>query len=69
MDARILQVLPKALTLLIFVNEEPKLVLMSRVVYENGLERGMEDSYINVKRDMELVVEPVLIRTFNNPAE
>jgi PHD/YefM family antitoxin component YafN of YafNO toxin-antitoxin module len=50
-------------------NGEPKLVLMSREVYENGLGKVTEDVCINVKRDIELVAEPVLIRTFNNPAE
>ena len=50
-------------------NGEPKLVLMSRTVYEKGFGKGMENAYINVKRDLELVAEPVLIRTFNNPAE
>lgn len=50
-------------------NGLPKLVLMSREVYENGLGKVMENSLINVRRDMELVAEPVLIRTFNNPAE
>ena len=50
-------------------NGEPKLVLMSRTVYEKGFGKVMENAYINVKRDLELVAEPVLIRTFNNPAE
>jgi len=50
-------------------NGEPKLVLMSREVYENGLGKVTEDVCNNVKRDIELVAEPVLIRTFNNPAE
>lgn len=27
------------------------------------------DAYVNMRRDVELVAEPVLIRTFNNPAE
>ena len=46
-----------------------KLVLMSREVYENGLGRLTDRVLLNVHRDMELVAEPVLIRTFNNPAE
>ena len=50
-------------------NGLPKLVLMSREVYENGLGKVMDNPLINVRRDMELVAEPVLIRTFNNPAE
>ena len=50
-------------------NGEPKLVLISRTVYEKGFGKVMENAYINVKRDLELVAEPVLIRTFNNPAE
>ena len=50
-------------------NWEPKLVLISRTVYEKGFGKVMENAYINVKRDLELVAEPVLIRTFNNPAE
>ena len=29
----------------------------------------MDNPLINVRRDMELVAEPVVIRTFNNPAE
>ena len=50
-------------------NGMPKLVLMSREVYENGLGRLTDRVLLNVHRDMELVAEPVLIRTFNNPAE
>ena len=50
-------------------NGLPKLVLMSRKVYENGFGKVMENSLFNVRRDMELIAEPVLIRTFNNPAE
>ena len=50
-------------------NGLPKLVLMSREVYENGLGRLTDRVLLNVYRDMELVAEPVLIRTFNNPAE
>lgn len=50
-------------------NGLPKLILMSREVYENGLGKVTTDVYFNVKRDMELVAEPILIRTFNNPAE
>ena len=50
-------------------NGIPKLVLMSREVYENGLGRLTDRVLLNVHRDMELVAEPVLIRTFNNPAE
>jgi len=50
-------------------NGLPKLVLMSREVYENGLGRLADRVLLNVHRDMELVAEPVLIRTFNNPAE
>ena len=50
-------------------NGLPKLVLMSREVYENGLGRLTDRVLLNVHRDMELVAEPVLIRTFNNPAE
>lgn len=50
-------------------NGIPKLILMSRAVYENGFGKVTEDVYFNVKRDMERVAEPVLIRTFNNPAE
>ena len=46
-----------------------KLVLMSREIYENGLGKVMDNPSINVLRDMELVAEPVLIRTFNNPVE
>lgn len=42
---------------------------MSREVYEKGLGKVTEDVCNNVKRDIELVAEPVLIRTFNNPAE
>ena len=38
-------------------------------VYENGLGRLTDRVLLNVHRDMELVAEPVLIRTFNNPAE
>ena len=41
---------------------------MSREVYENGLGRLTDRVLLNVHRDMELVTEPVLIRTFNNPA-
>ena len=50
-------------------NGLPKLILMSREVYKNGLGKVTKDVYFNVKRDMELVAEPILIRTFNNPAE
>ena len=50
-------------------NGLPKLILMSREVYENGLGKVTKDAYFNVKRDVELVAEPILIRTFNNPAE
>ena len=50
-------------------NGLPKLVLMSREVYENGLGRLTDRVLLNVHRDMELVAEPMLIRTFNNPAE
>ena len=50
-------------------NGLPKLVLMSREVYENGLGKLTDRVLLNVHRDMELVAEPVLIRTFNNPAE
>ena len=50
-------------------NGLPKIVLMSREVYENGLGRLTDCVLLNVHRDMELVAEPVLIRTFNNPAE
>ena len=50
-------------------NGLPKLILMSRDVYKNGLGKVTKDVYFNVKRDMELVAEPILIRTFNNPAE
>ena len=50
-------------------NGLPKIVLMSREVYENGLGRLTDRVLLNVHRDMELVAEPVLIRTFNNPAE
>ena len=46
-------------------NGLPKVVLMSREVYENGLGRLTDRVLLNVHRDM----EPVLIRTFNNPAE
>jgi len=28
-----------------------------------------DNAYINMRRDVELVAEPILIRTFNNPAE
>ena len=50
-------------------NGLPKLILMSREVYENGLGRLTDRVLRNVHRDMELVAEPVLIRTFNNSAE
>ena len=50
-------------------NGLPKFVLMSREVYENGLGKLTDRVQLNVHRDMELVAEPVLIRTFNNPAE
>ena len=50
-------------------NGDPKLILMSRTVYEKGFGKVMENAYINVKRDLELVAEPVLIRTFNNLAD
>ena len=50
-------------------NGMPKLILMTREVYENGLARLTDRVLLNVHRDMELVAEPVLIRTFNNPAE
>ena len=50
-------------------NGLPKLILMSREVYENGLGRLTDRVLLNVHRYMELVAEPVLIRTFNNPAE
>ena len=50
-------------------NGLPKLILMAREVYKNGLGKVTKDVYFNVKRDMELVAEPILIRTFNNPAE
>ena len=50
-------------------NGLPKLVLMSREVYENGLGRLTDRVLLNVHRYIELVAEPVLIRTFNNPAE
>jgi len=50
-------------------NGLPKLVLMSREVYENGLGKLTDRVLLNVHRDMQLVAEPVLIRTFNNPAE
>ena len=50
-------------------NGLPKLILMSSEVYENGLGRLTDCVLLNVHRDMELVAEPVLIRTFNNPAE
>ena len=50
-------------------NGIPKLVLMSREVYENGLGKLTDRVLLNVRRDMQLVAEPVLIRTFNNPAE
>lgn len=50
-------------------NGLPKLILMSREVYENGLGRLTDCVLLNVHRDMELVAEPVLIRKFNNPAE
>ena len=46
-------------------NGLPKLILMSREVYKNGLGKVTKDVYFNVKRDMELVAEPILIRTFN----
>ena len=50
-------------------NGIPKLVLMSREAYENGLGKLTDRVLLNVHRDMQLVAEPVLIRTFNNPAE
>jgi len=50
-------------------NGLPKLVLMSREVYESGLGKLTDRVLLNVHRDMDLVAEPVLIRTFNNPAE
>ena len=50
-------------------NGLPKLVLMSRDVYEDGLGKLTDRVLLNVHRDMGLVAEPVLIRTFNNPAE
>ncbi len=50
-------------------NGEPKLVLMSREVYEAQMGMVTNDHYVNMRRDVELVAEPVLIRTFNNPAE
>ena len=50
-------------------NGLPKLVLMSIEVYENGLGKLTDRVLLNVHRDMQLVAKPVLIRTFNNPAE
>ena len=50
-------------------NGDPKLVLMSREVYETQMGMVTDDAYVNMWRDVELVAEPVLIRTFNNPAE
>ena len=50
-------------------NGQPKLVLMSGEVYKNGLDKVVENPLINVRRDMELIAELVLIRTVNNPAE
>ena len=50
-------------------NGLPKLVLTSREAYENGLGRLTDRVLLNAHRDMELIAEPVLIRTFNNPAE
>ena len=50
-------------------NGLPKLVLMSREVYESGLGKLTDRVLLNVRRNMDLVAEPVLIRTFNNPAE
>lgn len=50
-------------------NGNPKLVLMSREVYETQMEEVTDDAYVNMRRDAELIAEPVLIRTFNNPAE
>lgn len=49
-------------------NGLPKLVLMSREVYENGLGKVF-DTLFNVQRDMMLVAEPMVVKTFNNPAE
>lgn len=50
-------------------NGDPKLVLMSREVYETQIGMVTDDAYVNMRRDVELVADPVLIRTFNNPAE
>lgn len=50
-------------------NGAPKLVLMSRDVYKEGIGKVTEDVLKNAKRDLEEVAEPVLIRTLKNPAE
>ncbi len=50
-------------------NGQPKLILMSRAIIENSLGIVMDNALINFRRDMEMIEEPVLIRTFNNPAE
>ena len=50
-------------------NGRPKLVLMSREVYENGLGKLTDRVLLNVHRDMQLVAEPVLIRTLKRKAK
>ncbi len=50
-------------------NGNPKLVLMSREVYKTQMGEVTDNAYVYMRRDVELVAEPVLIRTFNNPAE
>ncbi|MGN8944027.1 hypothetical protein ACTNEF_02750 [Bariatricus sp. HCP28S3_E4] len=48
-----------------------KVVQFFRAVGSNGASytKVMDNPLINVHRDMELVAKPILIRTFNNPAE
>lgn len=50
-------------------NGVPALVLMPREVYLTHFGEVTDNAYINMRRDVELVAEPILIRIFNNPAE
>ena len=50
-------------------NGVPVLVLMSREVYVTRFGEVTDNVYINMRCDVELVAEPILIRIFNNLAE
>ena len=50
-------------------NGDPKIVFMSRQVYEAQMGAVTEDGVKNLRRDVELVAPPIMIRVFKNPAD